>query len=87
MEHMDKLFKDYEQPKKTKIRSERALVISDIIEVANATQGIKKKLTPKNTAVLLSPFNTPDLYVLLSKMKQAKTPAATFWYFVKSSKE
>lgn len=70
-------------PKRSNIRSERALVLSDIIEVANASAGIRKKLTARNVAVFLSPFTTSELYVLLSKMRDSKTPAALFWWHVK----
>lgn len=67
----------------SKINNERALVISDILDVANKTPGIKRKITPRNAAVFLSPIKTPDLYALLSNMKKAKNPAAYFWWTVK----
>ena len=72
--------------KEDAIKSERASVVSDILEAVNSTHGIRKKLTAKNCAVFLSHIKTPDLYHLLSKMKTAKSPAAIFWYFVKPKK-
>ena len=75
---------NYNLPTKNeKIKSERALVISDILELVNNTKGIKKKLTARNCAVFLSPYSVSDLYVFVSKLKQAKTPASLFWYLVK----
>lgn len=82
--YMNSLFSNYELPKQNNIKSERALVISDILELANRTHGIKKKLTARNVAVFLSPFKTPDLYPLLSKMKNSKSPASLFWWYVKN---
>ena len=74
---------DYNLPTKTSINNERASVISDILTLVNNSLGIKRKVTARNAAVFLSQYKTPDLYVLLSKMKQAKNPASLFWYFVK----
>ena len=78
---MESLFKNYKLPN-TKIKSERALVISDILELVNGTKGIKRKLTARNIAVFLSPYSVSDLYVFVSKLKLSKTPASMFWYFV-----
>lgn len=76
----------YNIEKKNGIKSERALVISDILDLANKTHGIRKKIIPRVAAVFLSPIKTPDLYVLLSNMKRSKTPAALFWWTVKPKK-
>ena len=74
----------YAKPE-TKITNERQLVLSDILSLVNSTEGIKKKVAGRNGAVFLSPYKLPDLYVLLSKMKQSKNPAALFWWTVKSN--
>lgn len=75
---------NYNLSTKGKIKSERALVISDILELVNGTDGIKKKLTARNCAVFLSPYPTSDLYILHSKMKLSKNPAKLFWWYVKN---
>lgn len=76
--------RDEQNTKQTtkKIRGERDLVISDILDLYHSVP-FKRKQTHRNFAVMLSPFNVSQLYALLSNMKHAKNPAAMFWWTVK----
>lgn len=82
---MESLFKDYKIEKKTKVKSPRDLIVGDIFNYFESREIklMKRKMTMGYFATLLSPFKEDLLYDLFSKIKEAKNPAALFWYFTK----
>ena len=80
---------DFKYEPKSRARSERALVIEDIWNYFK-TRRIKllknKEISVVAFSVLLSPFSIEEIYILLSKVKEARNPGAMFWWFVSPKK-
>lgn len=69
---------------KPKNLSERALLLKEFLEIINSqTNPPYKPLTPARLGMLLAPIKTKDLYVFLSRCKEAKSFAKFFWWSFK----
>lgn len=80
------LFDESRYIKKGGAKSERDIIVGDLFSFFESKEIklIRKgKMTMRYFATLLSPIATPDLYFLLSQMKQSKNPAALFWATVR----
>lgn len=70
-------------------KSERDVIVGDLFNFFEQ-RGIKLlrrgKISMGHFATLLSPYPTKDLYVFVSKLREAKNPAAMFWWYVKPKK-
>jgi len=65
---------------KSKITSERQLILKDIIDRLNSERGTFPPLEPKKIAIKLSYLTTPELKNLYSLCKDAKNFSKFFWW-------
>lgn len=68
------------QKQKSKITSERQLVLKDIIDRLNSERGKFPPLEPKRIAIKLSYLSTSELKVLYSLCNNAKNFSKFFWW-------